>query len=93
MSSEGARRLQEVIDRALAPLEALHAKFAATDPGVILTCPGRRPLLRYGTGEYDPTPLSQHQPLARWPFHNPRISSASRGHDSPAGAQKRRNKQ
>lgn len=59
MSADGAKRLQALIDRALAPLEALHSKFAATDPGVILTCPGRPPLIRYSTGEYSPETLSQ----------------------------------
>lgn len=58
MSSEGAKRLQEVIDRALAPLDELHERFARIEPGEILTCADRPPLVRYTSG-YDPTPLSR----------------------------------
>lgn len=57
--SEGAKLLREALERALAPLEALHAEFAKLEPGVILTCHGRPPLIRFRTCEYGPTPLSQ----------------------------------
>ncbi|RYZ01651.1 MAG: hypothetical protein EOO73_34785 [Myxococcales bacterium] len=46
-----------MIDRALAPLEELHAKFVATDPHVLLTCGDRLPLIRYRTGEHEQVPL------------------------------------
>lgn len=58
MSSEGARLLQAIVDRALAPLEELHERFARIEPGEILTCGDRRPLIRYTSG-YEATPLSR----------------------------------
>lgn len=54
MSAEGEKRLQALIDRALAPLEGLHAAFANTEPGVLLTCGDRQPLIRFRTGEHEP---------------------------------------
>jgi hypothetical protein len=58
VSSEGAKLLQDMIDRALAPLEELHERFARIEPGEILTCGDRQPLIRYSSG-YEVTPLSR----------------------------------